>query len=96
MTDPLNRLIGTTACPVCASIQPKGSVRCPECGTFHSGAHLEDRSAPAPGENRYIPPDPASYSLNPTGSNPEEEFESADDAVSKWTGGSANFLVEEE
>ena len=41
MSDSLDVLVGKEACPVCGTISQKGISRCPECGTFHSGIHLE-------------------------------------------------------
>ena len=43
MSDPLDILSGKESCPVCGTLSQKGTVRCPECSTFHSGIHLEER-----------------------------------------------------
>ena len=66
MADRLDVLVGKESCPVCGTISQKGTARCPECGTFHSGIHLEEREAPPPEErmsNREV--DPSDYSMNP-------------------------------
>ncbi len=96
-TDPLNALRGTTLCPVCGCIEKAGSVRCPECGTFHSVAHLEEREAPPSSMEKPCPiVDPASYSLSPDVDQiPIESFEESDSVV-KWEGGSADFTMDEE
>ena len=76
MADKLDILVGKESCPVCGSISQKGTARCPECGTFHSGIHLEDREPPAPEERvaeRSF--DPSDYSINPLASITDEEFE---------------------
>ena len=35
---------------ICGTLSQRGTVRCPECSTFHSGIHLEERDAPSPEE----------------------------------------------
>ena len=73
--DPLRTFQGKSSCPVCGCIESKGSVRCAECGTFHSGIHLEEREAPPPGtlpEREVI--DPMVYSLSDNHAIPNEEF----------------------
>ena len=96
-TDPLNALRGTAFCPVCGCIEKSGSVRCAECGTFHSSAHLEEREAPPPSQEVPIQPvDPVAYSLTPgTDQIPVESFEESD-SVTSWEGGSTDFTVDEE
>ena len=94
--DPLNALRGTAFCPVCGCIEKSGSVRCSECGTFHSSAHLEEREAPPPSQEVPTQPvDPASYSLTPGADQiPVESFEESD-SVTSWEGGSTDFTVDE-
>ena len=96
--DKLSVLAGKQSCPVCGSISNKGTSRCPECGTFHSGIHLEERSAPTPEERvaaRVV--DPADYSINPSSAIVEEEFVSDEGSVKSWSGGSTDFsFVDEE
>lgn len=95
MTDPLQSLHRTSACPVCGCLELKGSVRCAECGTFHSGIHLEEREAPQP---QFIPErdpiDPSVYSLSDTHSIPDESFEESEE-ISEWRGGSTDFTMED-
>jgi len=96
--DKLSVLAGKQSCPVCGSISNKGATRCPECGTFHSGIHLEERSAPTPEERvaaRLV--DPSDYSINPSSAILEEEFAGDEGAVKSWSGGSTDFtFVDEE
>jgi len=97
MADKLDVLIGKEYCPVCASIYQKNTQRCPECGTFHSGVHLEDREPPTPEQritNREV--DPSDYSINPNTAIVDEEFDSDDGAVKNWTGGSTDFSFEDD
>ncbi len=92
MDDRLDILVGKESCPVCGSISQKGTARCPECGTFHSGIHLEEREAPPPEEriaNRDV--DPADYSMNPDTAIASEEFEGDDSSVKNWRGGTTDF-----
>ena len=92
MADKLDILVGKESCPVCGSISQKGTARCPECGTFHSGIHLEDREPPAPEERvaeRSF--DPSDYSINPLASITDEEFEGDETSVKSWSGGSTDF-----
>jgi hypothetical protein len=97
MSDELDTLKGASYCPNCGSLAPVGNSRCPECGTFHSTVHLEEREAPPPSiEIEVKPLDPSSYSLNPNLAGPDEEFESDDDSVVEWTGGSSDFSFDEE
>jgi predicted ATP-dependent serine protease len=95
--DPLKTLDSASQCPNCATVHSKGLSRCPECGTFHSGVHLEER-LPPPQNSReaYIPPDPSSYSLDPSKHKPDEEFEGDEKSVVNWKGGSSDFSFEEE
>ncbi|MEZ8140001.1 MAG: hypothetical protein QMC43_05530 [Candidatus Poseidoniaceae archaeon] len=95
--DPIDALQGTAFCPVCGCIEKSGSVRCAECGTFHSSAHLEEREAPPPSQEKSkLPIDPASYSLAPGADQiPTESFEESD-SVTNWEGGSTDFTVDEE
>lgn len=98
MDDRLDVLVGKESCPVCGSISQKGTARCPECGTFHSGIHLEERDAPPPEErfaDREI--DPSDYSMNPDIAIANEEFESDDNSVKNWKGGTTDFsFIDEE
>ena len=90
--DKLSVLAGKQSCPVCGSISNKGTSRCPECGTFHSGIHLEERSAPTPEERvaaRQV--NPLDYSINPSSAIIKEEFEGDEGAVKSWAGGSTDF-----
>ncbi len=92
MSDRLDALVGKESCPVCATISQKGTPRCPECGTFHSGVHLEEREAPTPEDRlnaRDI--DPRDYSINPGSAISDEEFEGDDATVIHWSGGSTDF-----
>lgn len=93
--DPIDALRGTSFCPVCGCIELSGSIRCSECGTFHSSAHLEEREAPPPSSLEPIPlVDPSSYSLAPNSAElPDETFEESD-SVTKWQGGSTDFSVD--
>lgn len=92
MADRLDVLVGKESCPVCGTISQKGTARCPECGTFHSGIHLEEREAPPPEErmsNREV--DPSDYSMNPEVAIASEEFEGDDANIKNWGGGSTDF-----
>ena len=86
-----------SVCPVCGSIDKKGSFRCLGCGAFHSTAHLVDRSAPPPEERKIEPLDvnPLAYSMGPDQKIIEEEFEQSEDVVN-WQGGSTDFSFEED
>ena len=86
MSDQLDVLVGKESCPVCGTISDKGAVRCPECGTFHSGLHLEERPAPTPEErqkSRNV--NPLDYSINPGSAIADEEFEGDESSVKDWT-----------
>lgn len=92
MADRLDVLVGKESCPVCGTISQKGTARCPECGTFHSGIHLEEREAPSPEErisSREV--DPSDYSMNPEIAIASEEFEGDDANIKNWGGGSTDF-----
>ena len=94
--DKLSAFKGKSACPVCGCIEPKGSVRCAECGTFHSGIHLEEREAPLPSalpEREVI--DPMVYSLSDQLAIPDEQFQEIED-IASWEGGSTDFTVEDD
>ena len=94
--DALNSIKGKSSCPVCGCIEQEGCIRCPECGTFHSGVHLEEREAPPPNsapEREVI--DPALYSLSDQHAIPEEDFEESE-KISSWSGGSTDFTMTEE
>ena len=92
MSDKLDALVGKESCPVCGTITQKGTGRCPECGTFHSGIHLEERPAPSPEEraiSREI--DPLDYSINPGSAIADEDFEGDESTVKSWSGGATDF-----
>lgn len=97
MVDKLDLLAGKEACPVCGSIAAIGTARCPECGTFHSGVHLEERQAPTP-EERPTERDinPTDYSIDPSSAIAVEEFDSDDSSVKTWSGGSSDFSFEDD
>ncbi|HIG03995.1 MAG TPA: hypothetical protein EYQ53_06415 [Candidatus Poseidoniales archaeon] len=98
MSDPLDAFIGASICPNCAVLAPEGSPRCPECGTFHSSVHLEDRIPTAedlkPHEPKVI--DPTLYSLNPNTGIVVEGTSDVEDITKKWQGGNTDFTIEEE
>ena len=94
--DELDVLVGKVSCPVCGCVEAKGSVRCSECGTFHSGVHLEEREAPPPGQiNEREIIDPSVYSLSENHAIPNEEFLEVED-IASWSGGSTDFTVEDD
>ena len=73
--------------------------KCPECGTFHSTMHLDERVPTAedlkPHQEREV--EPSMYSLNPgIGIEQGEEFEDVEDVTTAWKGGSADFNFDEE
>lgn len=93
--DPLQLFATIAACPTCGCFELKGSVRCSECGTFHSGIHMEERATPT--ETVHIerePVDPMAYSLSGSQALPEESFEETQDLV-HWGGGSSDFTMED-
>lgn len=93
MADPLDMLANATYCPACGCLDGKGSVRCPECSTFHSGAILEEREAPvAAAPAREV--DPSLYSLSGKVSAEAEEFEEAEH-IRSWSGGSTDFSFDD-
>ena len=93
--DPLRTYADLAACPTCGCLERKGTVRCGECGTFHSGIHMEERvvDTTAPPVER-APIDPTAYSLSGSQEAPEELFEETEDLVS-WEGGSSDFTMED-
>lgn len=93
--DPLDVYVSLASCPNCGCFERKGTVRCSECGTFHSGIHMEERTAPeTPEPIQREPIDPSAYSLSTTQALPEESFEEAEDLVN-WDGGSSDFTMED-
>ena len=94
--DPLSVFDGLSACPVCGCIQQIGSSRCPECGTFHTTAHLEERSQPVRTQEPVELSDPSMYSLNPDSEIPQIESEEVEDMTTKWRGGISNFKFSED
>ena len=92
MSDRLDVLVGKESCPVCGTISQKNTARCPECGTFHSGIHLQEREPPTPEErvaNREV--DPSDYSMNPEIAISSEDFDGDDANIKNWGGGSTDF-----
>jgi len=97
MMDPLSVFDGLSTCDVCGCIQQSGTFRCPECGTFHSNAHLEERPDPPKDQRQPKPPvDPAHYSMNPQHEIPVEEEVVVDDMTTSWSGGSSDFHFTED
>ncbi|MFL2969572.1 MAG: hypothetical protein ACJZ63_01690 [Candidatus Poseidoniaceae archaeon] len=93
--DPLDVYAALASCPNCGCFERKGTVRCSECGTFHSGIHMEERNAPAnPEPVQREPIDPTAYSLSAEQALPDEIFEETEDLVN-WDGGSSDFTMEE-
>ena len=94
MTDPLDVLTSASYCPVCGCLSSHGVIRCPECSTFHAGAHMEEREAPKqPAPARAI--DPSHYSLSAEAGPKGETFEESDD-IRSWKGGNTDFSFDEE
>jgi uncharacterized Zn finger protein (UPF0148 family) len=94
----LQSFVNLVQCPVCGCLEKKGTSKCPECGTFHSGAVMEERKPPTPQElEQYSSPviDPLNYSIRPNQSLPEEEFEESKD-VRNWEGGNTDFSFEDD
>ena len=100
MTDPLDQYKSASTCPNCHAITRFGISKCPECGTFHSTAHLTDRVPTAedlrPHEERIV--EPEMYSLNPNSNiDKDGEFEEVEDVTTEWEGGSTDFsFIDEE
>ena len=97
--DTLNQFTDMAYCPVCGSLEKKGTFRCLGCGAFHSNAHLVDREPPPP-EQKISPVEtqninPLAYSMGPNQKILEEEFEQSDDVVD-WKGGSTDFTFEDD
>lgn len=97
--DPLSAFHGLASCPVCGCLSTKGTLRCPECGTFHAGHVMEERTPPSAEEREAAATqraiDPSMYSLGPSSTTPEESFEESD-SLTTWTGGSTDFSFEDE
>lgn len=98
MSDVLDIFGGSSICPNCAVLAPEGTFRCPECGTFHSSIHLEERIPTAadlkPHEPREI--DPAMYSINPNADVADEHNKEIEDTTKKWQGGVTDFTIDDE
>ena len=98
MTDPLDKLKSASICPNCYAITRLEMSKCPECGTFHSTIHLDERVPTAedlkPHQEREV--EPSMYSLNPgIGINQDKEFDDVEDVTTEWKGGSADFNFDE-
>ena len=94
----LNHFKGLAACPVCGCLERHGTMRCPECGTFHSGSIMQERDPPPASERmdeERTDVDPRNYSLGPNHNAPDETFEQSDD-VKTWDGGSSDFTFEDD
>jgi len=91
--DPLAVFDGLSVCSACGCIQQVGSSRCPECGTFHTTVHLEERAQPIRTEEPVKPIDPSMYSLNPNSEIPQIENEEIEDMTTKWRGGISDFHI---
>jgi len=90
--DPLAVFDGISICNNCGCLQQAGGFRCPECGTFHTSSHLEERSDPMPSQHfKDEPADPTLYSLNPASEIPVEDAEEIEDMTTSWSGGSSDF-----
>ncbi len=99
--DPLGAFDKLAYCPSCGSLAPKGTPRCPECGSFHmpiidadDRIPIEERENPVPISNE--PRDPGFYSIDPRGEIPEEHFEGDEDVVTDWEGSSIDFALGED
>ena len=94
MADPLEGVVGSSYCPVCGCLSSKGVIRCPECSTFHAGAHLEEREAPSrPLPAREV--DPGHYSLSSETGLAGESFEESED-IRSWEGGNTDFSFDDQ
>ena len=94
--DKLDDFNDLSVCPNCGCIDQKGIYRCLGCGTFHSGAHLVEREAPAtsqPVEVAVV--ERSAYSLGPKGEIVDEKFEQSEN-VREWSGGSTDFSMEDD
>ena len=91
--DSLSVFDGLSACYSCGALQQKGSSRCPECGTFHSTGHLEDRPDPPRGSNFEPVPvaDPSLYSMNPDAEIKVEDQVDVKDMTRTWSDGGTDF-----
>ena len=95
--DPLSVFDGVSVCNNCGCLQQSGGFRCPECGTFHTSTHLEERTEPLPSpRSREEPVDPTMYSLNPDSEIPVEDAEEVEDMTTHWSGGSSDFHLPDE
>ena len=94
--DPLDVYTMLAACPNCGCLEREGTVRCAECGTFHSGIHMEERIIDTQAQPiERAPIDPSAYSLSGTHDTPQETFEETEDLVS-WDGGSSDFTMDDQ
>ncbi len=100
--DLLSAFDGLEVCADCGTLQQILTLRCPECGRFHSStmvrkeATVEEARSEARGRDR-LPIDPSHYSLNPTSPLFDEEEDEQSSTVSRpWQGGVTDFAFEEE
>ncbi len=94
--DPLSRLKVAEICPNCFAFEERNSLRCPECGTFHSSNILNEEPPPEsqPAPKREV--DSRFYSLDPTFSIPDEFEEEIEDMTTQWRGGGTSFMFSSE
>lgn len=100
MADPLDVFQQLESCPDCGCLTQIGSLRCPECGSFHSVLDsLPERDPPPPSLE---PPkrtdiDPTLYSLNPKAELPTDDSEEEElpDPTTNWGDSSTNFAFDD-
>lgn len=97
-TDIIDSFRTIECCPDCGCLSNKGTLRCPECGTFHYDlASLPERDPP-PIIHDVVEKndlDPTLYSLNPNAPIPEEDTETEDieDPTINWTTATTDFTL---